>query len=324
MFTYFPVWDISYLVATTFTLGSIVWVLNGFFVFLPFSPGVEFPGQVLYGGGITAFIGATIFEVGSFFIMLEAVNENRTGCFGWAVERLGEGDDSEAGTVTQAVPSKETCSHHHQNTSNVVGQPSLESRLTNPIKGDPTPEGNNSWVWWPSSNELRTHYMHDVGFLACLVQSIGATVFWISGFTALPGIFNNMSKPLLDGLYWTPQVIGATGFVISGMMFMLETQRRWYLPALGTLGWHVGFWNFLGGVGFLLCPCFGYSETHWAQYQACLTSFWGKLLRRHCGRAPADCWLFFSGSWSFLTGSVLQWYESLEKHPVEVEKEHQA
>ena len=32
MFTYFPVWDVSWLVAVTFTVGSMVWVINGFFV----------------------------------------------------------------------------------------------------------------------------------------------------------------------------------------------------------------------------------------------------------------------------------------------------
>lgn len=180
MFTYYPVWDISWLVAFTFTLGSVVWVINGFFAFLPYSPKVEFPGQVLYGGGISAFIGATIFEIGSAFLMMEAVNENRTGCFGWAVERLTEGDESENKTTTRIVPSKEACSHHHQNTKNMVGKPSLESRLTNTMKDDPTPEGKNSWVWWPSSNELRTHYLHDLGFIACLTQTVAATVF-VSG-----------------------------------------------------------------------------------------------------------------------------------------------
>lgn len=31
---------------------------------------------------------------------------------------------------------------------------------------------------------------------------------------------------------------------------MLETQHRWYKPALGTLGWHIGFWNLIGAIGF--------------------------------------------------------------------------
>lgn len=31
---------------------------------------------------------------------------------------------------------------------------------------------------------------------------------------------------------------------------MLETQRKWYTPAFGTLGWHIGFWNLIGAFGF--------------------------------------------------------------------------
>lgn len=99
---------------------------------------------------------------------------------------------------------------------------------------------------------------------------------WISGLTALPGLFDHMSNPIVDAFYWTPQVVGASGFVMSGFLFMLETQRHWWTPSLGTLGWHVGLWNLIGGVGFLLCPCFGYSSAHWAQYQASLSSFWGE------------------------------------------------
>jgi len=33
------------------------------------------------------------------------------------------------------------------------------------------------WTWWPTWYELRTHYFKEVGFLACLSQMIGATVF---------------------------------------------------------------------------------------------------------------------------------------------------
>lgn len=177
MLTFYPVWDISWLVAYTFTLGSVVWVLNGFFAFLPFVTKTQFKGQVLYGGGITAFIGATIFEIGSAFLMLEAINENRTACFGWAVEHLGENEENEVGAVTRVTPATDHCSHHHQNTKNLVGKPPLVSRLTNPTLPDSTPEGERSWVWWPSSAELRTHYLHDLGFMACLIQGFAATVF---------------------------------------------------------------------------------------------------------------------------------------------------
>ena len=88
------------------------------------------------------------------------------------------------------------------------------------------------------------------------------------------------------------------GFVISGTLFMIETQKRWYLPALSVLGWHIGMWNLIGGIGFTLCPIFGLlGDRHWAELQVSCSTFWG--------------------SWAFLIGSIIQWYESLDKHPVE-------
>ncbi|KAH7045957.1 hypothetical protein B0J12DRAFT_146649 [Macrophomina phaseolina] len=302
MFTAFPVWDISYLVAVIFTLGSIVWVINAFFVFLPLiRPSSEFHNEILYGGGISAFVGATLFEVGSVLLLLEAVNENRTGCFGWAVERLlHQGTSNATAQVVQAEKHADSekaiagpsvhvrpvvpCDHHHSNRRNLVAPAS-------------DPANARKWRWLPSWKELRTHYFRELGFLASLIQFVAATIFWIAGFTSLPGIYDHMSSGLTDGVYWTPQIIGGFGFILSGAFFMIETQMTWWKPAPSVLGWHIGFWNLIGGVGFTLCPAFGYDRSSWAQYQASCSTFWG--------------------SWAFLIGSVIQWYESLDKHPVE-------
>ncbi|KAF4625392.1 hypothetical protein G7Y89_g12774 [Cudoniella acicularis] len=252
MFTWAPYWDVSYLVAVVFTFGSMVWCINAFFVWLPLQdPGTEFEGEITTAGGITAFIGATIFEFGSVLLMLEAVNENTADCFGWALEEVLE----ENGLI-RVKP--DGCTHHHKNRKNLIG------------KGQ-APEG--------------------------------ATIFWISGFTALPPIFDRLtSTAAQNGAYWLPQVIGGTGFIISGTLFMLETQEKWYLPATGVLGWHIGAWNLIGGIGFTLCGALGFASSNsGCVYQGSLATFWG--------------------SWCFLIGSVIQWYESLDKHPVHVDDE---
>ena len=296
MLTYYPIWDISFDIAYVFTIGSVIWVINAFFVWLPLvRPASEFKTEELYGGGVTAFIGATVFEIGSFLLMAEAVNEKRTGCFGWALEHALSHGKEEGATMLR--PSRSHCTHHHSNKRNLVGNGGSTALETHSIHD--TEAQNRSWVWWPSSEELRTHYLHSLGFLACLSQLIGASIFWISGLTALPGIYNHMSRPITIIFYWTPQVLGGLGFIISGTLFMLETQSKWWKPAFKTLGWWIGLWNLIGGIGFTICPAFGYDESSWAQYQACLSTFWG--------------------SWAFLIGSVIQWYESLEKFPVEVE-----
>lgn len=51
----YPYWDISWLVATIFILGSVVWVINAFFAYLPLAqPNTLFNNEILVGGGITA------------------------------------------------------------------------------------------------------------------------------------------------------------------------------------------------------------------------------------------------------------------------------
>jgi hypothetical protein len=306
MATHAPYWDVSYLVAVTFTLGSVVWIINAFFVWLPLEdPNTEFPGESLDGGGISALIGATIFEIGSVLLLLEAVNANQTGCFGWALEtelKKAESNTSRSVAVTQLKPTPHECRHHHANRKNLVGAGRhLHRHISHDSMAGYTtssPTNDKSFRWLPSWSELKSHYMHVLGFVASLVQFIAATIFWIAGFTGMPGINNHLSQGLADGVYWVPQIVGGIGFVVSGLLFTLETQERWYKPAFHVLGWHIGAWNFIGGIGFTLCGALGPAIGHSGiEYQATLATFWG--------------------SWAFMIGSTIQWFESLQKHPVE-------
>ncbi|CAG7956005.1 unnamed protein product [Penicillium salamii] len=305
MFSCAPYWDISWLVATTFTLGSVIWIVNAFFVWLPLAnPNTEFSGESLVGGGVTAFIGATIFEVGSVLLLLEAVNENRTVCFGWALETsiLKTGSQDGHGQAwTEIQPDMQGCLHHHANRRsflrgrNVRGnEPDIHPQFSLVV----SESDGRSFRWIPSAKELRTHYVHELGFLASLIQFVSASIFWIAGLTGLPGIYNHLSWNLAYGVYWAPQLVGGSGFVLSGLLFTLETQSNSYMPAWHVLGWHIGVWNFIGGVGFTLCGILGPASYHsGVAYQAALATFWG--------------------SWAFMIGSTIQWYESLQKHPVE-------
>ncbi|ORY68736.1 uncharacterized protein BCR38DRAFT_406638 [Pseudomassariella vexata] len=334
MLVRYPVWDVSYDVALLFTLGewcfftpllsicavsallrsygetltlwmdgwmadtgseykgSVIWVFNGFFVWLPAQlPSSEFTGEVDAGGGVTAFVGATIFEVGSVLLMLEAVNENRTECFGWALEEAFERES--AGWSLLLRPNHEGCMHHHRE------KRALFVRKEN-VTNSAAKRSWQWWQWWPSWHDL-THYLREIGFLACLSQLIGATIFWVAGLTGLLPLYDGLSTPVANGVFWLPQVVGGTGFIISSWLFMVETQPNWYKPALKVLGWHVGFWNLVGAIGFTLCGALGFaSENETASYVSALATF--------------------IGSWAFLTGSVVQWYESLNKYPVSLEK----
>ncbi|ETI26116.1 hypothetical protein G647_02893 [Cladophialophora carrionii CBS 160.54] len=286
-FTYYPVWDISWLVAFIFTSGSVIWVMNGFFVWLPVvAPSTEFDGEIYYGGGITAFIGAILFfEIGSILLIFEAVNANNTGCFGWAVEQLVDDEGAAGRQRLRIVANRHHCHHHHQNRHNFVGKP---SRLTVP-EAMPRPEPRSKsetnhvdvdtkkqWRWFASWQDLRTHYFRELGFLAGCAQLFGATVFGVSGITALPGIIDHLEPQWkLNAAYWIPQVIGGSGFIVSSTLYMLETQQKWWKPAPHLLGWHIAAWNLVGALGFTLCGALGMAyKNSGAQYEAGLATFW--------------------------------------------------
>lgn len=303
MVTKVPYWDVSYLVATTFTFGSVVWIINAFFVWLPLAdPQTAFPRESTYGAGILGCVGATIFEIGSVLLLLEAINANQTGCFGWALETvLSKAESDSSRSITKVEPNIEECSHHHANRKNLVGtgQPMHHHHHFDDLAaGYVTTSANKSFRWMPSLTELKTHYMHELGFLASLTQFIAATIFWIAGITGVPGILNNMSPGLTIGVFWVPQMVGGLGFILSGLLFTLETQEKWYKPAFHVLGWHIGAWNLIGGIGFTLCGALGPATSNsGVAYESTLATFWG--------------------SWAFMVGSTIQWYESLQKHPVE-------
>ncbi|RPD60795.1 hypothetical protein L227DRAFT_547179 [Lentinus tigrinus ALCF2SS1-6] len=138
---------------------------------------------------------------------------------------------------------------------------------------------------------------HDLYFLACFVQLWAITIFCVCTITGLPGVIpgfpDEPPTAITDTLYWTPQVVGAAGFVLSSLLFMLDAQQKWWLPNLLSVRWHVGFWNFVGAVGFTLGGALGYASalSTGVEYQSVLSALWG--------------------SWAFLVGSVFQLWRSI-------------
>ncbi|KAI6824839.1 hypothetical protein KC332_g8325 [Hortaea werneckii] len=305
-------WDVSWWIGVLFSVGCVLFVIAGCFYWVPIAwPSTEFPGEELMAGGILSFLGATLFAVGGFLLVVEATNEKQTECFGWAVEkelfggggeeeegeqsggrrRSGQGRSSDFEVKSDGARSKQRlrpdpgqCSHHHQ-----VG-------FRTAAAGVPRPSGQRRWQWLPSWDELRHHYIFEIGFLASFTLAIGTFVFWVSGLLALPGIYNHLSQGVLQGIYWLTYLVGGVLFVISSLLYMLETQEKWYLPAPHALGWWIGAFNMIGSVGWTLSAAFGYCTTSWCGYQGDLSLLWASI--------------------AYLIGSVLLWYEAMEKYPV--------
>lgn len=133
--------------------------------------------------------------------------------------------------------------------------------------------------------------------LSCAVANAVAAAAQIPCISATTGIYAPESPDnfrVWDGLFWLPQVVGACFFITSALLFMLEEQRTWYRLQPQRIGWHVGFWNLIGALGFFLSGVFGF----WSEPQGVL---------QVGGTAVSTFW----GAWAFLIGSYLQLLEAL-------------
>ncbi|KDQ17277.1 hypothetical protein BOTBODRAFT_172333 [Botryobasidium botryosum FD-172 SS1] len=142
------------------------------------------------------------------------------------------------------------------------------------------------WIGFGSSREL--------GFIACIVQLTTMNIFLIPILMGFLKVVPASSSVTGIGIvYWALQVIGGSGFIIASALFMLEEQYTWWGPAPLSVGWQIGFWNLIGSIGFTLCGIHGYLE--------------------HAS-ANVNCWSTFAlfwGSWAFMVGSLLQFWETL-------------
>lgn len=96
-------------------------------------------------------------------------------------------------------------------------------------------------------------------------------------------------------------VVGATFFIASSLLFMFELQPAWWPPKPLLIGWHAGFWNMIGAVGFWLSGFFGLWAVPAAKYQ-----LGGTVLSTVCG------------SYAFLIGSYLQLLEAVNRNTCRV------
>ncbi len=109
---------------------------------------------------------------------------------------------------------------------------------------------------------------------------------------------------------------------------MLTDMTR-YKPAPSSLGWHVGFWNLIGAIGFTVCGALGFAEGsgEGIEYALTLSTFVGSWAFLVCAHYLARLALFCSlisthVVWADLLiiyaqiGSIIQWYESLDKYPL--------
>lgn len=85
-----------------------------------------------------------------------------------------------------------------------------------------------------------------MGWLACTIQLFGVTLYGVTGVVDLPGVLSSLENWQKLGAFWVPQVVAALCFLIASLMFMLETQEKWWRLEPLVLGWWVGLWATIG------------------------------------------------------------------------------
>ncbi|KAF2642445.1 hypothetical protein P280DRAFT_423112, partial [Massarina eburnea CBS 473.64] len=294
MVSTFPYWDMAFWSGFAYSIGSIMFIIDGAFAFGPLaSPDRHWPeGEDKYAGPLLFFLGAVVFyQTGAVMAYLEAVND---GCFaGVAMKRFWE-EGSEEDKKKLLDEKLHTffghiIPHHHRHDGD---------------SGDvhePDKEGFHeyiTWRWWPTWTALRTYHMREVGYIACTIQLLGAVLYSVTGVVVLPGVLSSLAWWQKIAAFWVPQVVASCCFLTAGIMFTIETQEKWYIVTPWTVRWWIGGWATVGSVGFLLCACFGLGSHKytWCEYQSDLSSTWGSV--------------------AYLFSSLLQWYESVSAGPV--------
>ncbi|CAK4031554.1 Hypothetical predicted protein [Lecanosticta acicola] len=326
IFTRFPYWDMAFWVAFCFTLGSVIYVFNGIFTWFPVAhPEMFSPEVCKMTEGLTAFFGVVFYEIGAVLAYLEAIN---AGTFhGSAMRRFLEGHQDEQKKLVDAKLQSfvsrvvSGLTRQRQDTAKVVDSDEMDA------KQSPSKQQHQRRVsvwrglaprryamdlgveedsrdlcrfrWIPTWKNLKEYHIHEIGFLACSIQLLGATLFIIPGITLLPSIFESLEQWEQNAAYWIPDIVASTLFIVSSLLFMLETQDKWYKPQIGVVGWHIGFWAVVGSVGFDLAAVLGPASytNHAVGYQLGLSCIWSSAC--------------------FVISTLLQWYEAVNKNVIE-------
>ena len=101
-----------------------------------------------------------------------------------------------------------------------------------------------------SNPTVRSNDLLGLDFVSSLLTHLSSSSYKFSNLisdfrTGLPGVIagfpETSSVPITDIFFWTPQVIGGTGFIVASTLLMLEEQKAWYKLNLRSLGWYVQF-----------------------------------------------------------------------------------
>lgn len=281
----FPYWDMAFWSGWSYTWGSVLFVTDGIWAWGPVGWDVKWTALGEYGIGILFFVGALLYQVGAVMAYLEAVND---GSFhGSAMKRFLEGhQDEQKRMLDEKVANFFGHLNPHHEKKRHAEEEAEEKRMHEidpeagwktihrrerpgsiyPGKQAPGPrrggvdlgeaeEGESheylTWRWWPTWHALKTHHIYEIGYIACSIQLFGATLYTWCGLVSVPHLNDQWTDADFYGGYWMPEILGSCCFLSASVMFLVETQERWWKIQPNVMGWWIGFWAMIGSWGFL-------------------------------------------------------------------------
>ena len=232
--------DISYLGALAMTVACVFLVDNAILSVLPYAkPDFQPPGWVTTLEGVLTLVGCSLFLTSSSVSFVEAVNQDQRGCFGWSQEPSTTATSSGAlesdsptliadwskisrrNSITNLLWCNEDRCNGNGETSPLVPKHDADNR-------------GASWRFLPLVDELRNHFLYDLGFIACSILLLSSAVYCASAAAALGTILTSGSI-----ICWIriPQFIASLGFISASALFMIETQEEWWRPQFNAIGW---------------------------------------------------------------------------------------
>ncbi|KXS99075.1 hypothetical protein AC578_6971 [Pseudocercospora eumusae] len=223
-------------------VGSCIWIISSLFSFLPFEyPSTRFPGETEYCVGILSCTGTICFFISSLSTIIHTLNESRSRYDGWKAQQIRN-------------EFRAARNLHKKNYR--VGE----------------------WGWRPRWNDIKDHWVDDLGFRSCCIQLVCSLLFLEAGICAIPAIYNKISikHSLMNCIYWAPKVFACTGFLWMGILGLIQSHRsERRTPFWRKLSWHAGIWSTLGGIGFLVMSFMGFGTREWMQRQNRINALWG-------------------------------------------------
>ncbi|KAF2702947.1 hypothetical protein K504DRAFT_539333 [Pleomassaria siparia CBS 279.74] len=149
--------------------------------------------------------------------------------------------------------------------------------------------GSRDWAAVPQSGRYAELLANCLPFQAGVIHFLGTLFLIVAAFTSYPGVLDT-TKPTYATFVYGPNLIGGFFFLVANTLLLISCEQDvWWKPNLWSVGWHSSFQCTIGSLHLFLYAIFLFTDLDFA---CAVTTF--------------------VGSWTYMIGSFLGWYVTME------------